>query len=105
DPAKQNIAHVQEQLRAAGTAGVTLDPEDPLAPWVQVHDGIIGSVNDGKLLAALSVATAPVTDGKSSNHAFATFEDATRDKLAQESAAVDSNLTSGSWVLVVLAVL
>jgi len=105
DPAKQNIAHVEEELRAARAAGVTLNPDDPLARWVQVHNGIIGSVNDGKLPAALSVATAPATDKASSNSAFATFEDATRDKLAQESAAVDGNLTSGSWVLVVLAVL
>jgi hypothetical protein len=105
DPAKQNIARVQEQLQAARAAGVTLDPNDPLAPWVQVHTGIINSVNGGNVGAALRVATAPATDKKSSNHAFATFEGATADKLEQQSGAVDSNLTSGSWLLVVLAVL
>ncbi len=105
DPAQQNIARVQQQIQTARAAGVTLDPRDPLAAWVGVHSRIITAVNNGQVNQALLLATGSRGAEAESNKAFTTFETATAERLAQESAAVESNLTSGSWLLVVLALL
>ena len=103
DPAQPNIANVRTQLRLAQYAGVTLDPADPLASWVKVHDSVVAAVNNGNTPQALALATGAETAKGTSNYAFKTFEDATAQKLEQESAAVDGDLTSGSWLLVVLS--
>jgi hypothetical protein len=105
DPAQQNIAQVRQQLQAAKTAGATLNPADPLAPWVKVHEQVIGDYNEGRVKDALDLATGAETTERTSNNAFTTFEKATKDQLDTKSAAVDSDLTSASWVLVVLALL
>jgi hypothetical protein len=102
DPAQQNVANVQKQLRLAQAAGATLDPADPLTSWVTVHGDVIAAVNKPDVPRALALATGAESTKGTSNSAFRTFEDVTAKRLAQESGAVDGNLTSGSWLLVVL---
>jgi hypothetical protein len=105
DPAEGNIAQVRQQLQAATAAGVTLDPADPLGPWVVVHREVIDAINNAQLPRALELATGAVDAKGTSNNAFRTFETATEKQLTTKAAAVDSDLPSASWLLVVLALL
>lgn len=105
DPAQQNIARVRQQLQAARAAGAVPQPADPLAAWVTVHGQIIDKVNAGQVGTALELATGGSGTQSASNAAFATFETSTRQLLDQQSAAVDGDVTSGGWLLVVLALL
>jgi hypothetical protein len=105
DPAQQNIDRVQQQLQTARAAGAKLFPADPLKPWIEVHGGVIDAVNKGQVAQALKQVTGAEATKGTSNFAFTTFESTTADQLEKESSAVDSELTSGSWLLVVLALL
>jgi hypothetical protein len=104
DPAQKSIVAVGQQLQLADDGGAKLGA-DPLAAWVTVHGKVLAAVNKPDVPQALALATGAESTPGTSNNAFKTFEDVTDQKLQQESAAVDSDLTSGSWLLVVLALL
>jgi membrane protein required for beta-lactamase induction len=105
DPATENVNRVNQQLQAAGRAGAALTPANPLAAWSAVHKAVIEAVNGGQIEKAKDLATGPATTAGTSNQAFTVFEQATREELDQQSAAVSSDLGGAGWLLLVLAAL